>query len=144
MMSTQQILVVDDDKSIIKIVQAYLKQAGYTVLTAYNGTSAMHILYSEKPDLLILDLMLPDRDGWEITTSIRNDKRLATIPIIMLTARIEELLAQLARRLQLRRNTCPIRRRTHRGRNCGGMTCCNDIGSIRGYERVAAAKVQGG
>lgn len=89
-MTTQQILVVDDDKSIIKIVQAYLEQAGYGVLTAYNGTSAMHILRSEKPDLLILDLMLPDRDGWDITSSIRNDKWLATTPIIMLTARVDD------------------------------------------------------
>jgi len=84
-MSDQRILVVDDDKSIIEIVQAYLEQAGYSVLTAYNGTSAMDTLRREKPDLLILDLMLPDRDGWDITRSIRHDKRLATTPIIMLT-----------------------------------------------------------
>jgi two-component system alkaline phosphatase synthesis response regulator PhoP len=89
-MSTQRILVVDDDKSIIEIVQAYLEQAGYSVLTAYNGTSAMHTLRHEKPDLLILDLMLPDRDGWDITSSIRHDKQLATIPIIMLTARVDD------------------------------------------------------
>lgn len=89
-MSTQRILVVDDDKSIIKIMQAYLEQAGYVVLTANSGTSAMHTLHKEKPDLLILDLMLPDRDGWDITRSIRNDKRLATIPIIMLTARVSD------------------------------------------------------
>ena len=89
-MSTQQILVVDDDKSIIEIVQAYLEQAGYGVLTATNGTAAMNILHSEKPDLLILDLMLPDRDGWDITSTIRNDKRLAMLPIIMLTARVND------------------------------------------------------
>lgn len=79
-MSTQKILVVDDDKSIIKIVKAYLEQAGYSVLNAGDGASAMHILRSEKPDLLILDLMLPDRDGWDITRSIRHDKRLAITP----------------------------------------------------------------
>lgn len=89
-MSSQKILVVDDDKSIIKIVRAYLEQAGFTVLAAYNGTSAMETMRSEKPDLLILDLMLPDRDGWDITRSIRNDKRLATTPIIMLTARVDD------------------------------------------------------
>jgi len=89
-MSMQQILIVDDDKSIIKIVQAYLEQAGYGVLTAENGTAAMHTLHREKPDLLLLDLMLPDRDGWDITRSIRNSKKLAAIPIIMLTARIED------------------------------------------------------
>ena len=87
-MGTQQIPVVDDDKSITKIVKAYLEQAGYRVLVAFDGESAMHTLLSEKPDLLILDLMLPDRDGWDITNSIRNDKRLAATPIIMLTARV--------------------------------------------------------
>ena len=89
-MSTQRILVVDDDRSIIKIVQAYLEQAGFSVLTAVDGTSAMHALRHENPDLLILDLMLPDRNGWDITSSIRNDKRLAKIPIIMLTARVDD------------------------------------------------------
>ena len=58
-------------------------------MTADNGTSAMHTLRHEKPDLLILDLMLPDRDGWDITRSIRQDKRLSAIPIIMLTARVD-------------------------------------------------------
>jgi two-component system alkaline phosphatase synthesis response regulator PhoP len=89
-MSNKRILIVDDDKSIIEIVQVYLEQAGYGVLTANNGTSAMHTLRREKPDLLILDLMLPDRDGWDITRSIRKDKRLASTPIIMLTARVED------------------------------------------------------
>ena len=89
-MKTHQILVVDDDKSIIEIVRAYLEQAGYNVLSADNGTSAMNILRSEKLDLLILDLMLPDRDGWDITRSIRQDKRLSAIPIIMLTARVDD------------------------------------------------------
>jgi two-component system alkaline phosphatase synthesis response regulator PhoP len=89
-MKTHQILVVDDDKSIVEIVRAYLEQAGYSVLTANNGTSAMHTLRHEKPDLLILDLMLPDRDGWDITRSIRQDKRLSAIPIIMLTARVDD------------------------------------------------------
>ena len=89
-MKTHQILVVDDDKSIIEIVRAYLEQASYNVLTADNGTSAMNKLRSEKPDLLILDLMLPDHDGWDITRSIRHDKRLSAIPIIMLTARVDD------------------------------------------------------
>lgn len=89
-MRNQQILVVDDDKSIINIVQAYLEQAGYSVLAASNGTIAMNILHEKRPDLLILDLMLPDRDGLDITRSIRQDKRLATTPIIMLTARVED------------------------------------------------------
>lgn len=89
-MNTQTILVVDDDKSIIEIVQAYLEQAGYSVLSATNGTSAMDTLRRERPELLILDLNLPDRDGWDITRDIRNDRHLASTPIIMLTARVDD------------------------------------------------------
>jgi DNA-binding response OmpR family regulator len=89
-MSKQQILVVDDDKSIVKVVRSYLEQAGYTVQTAYDGESALHALRSAKPDLVVLDLMLPDRDGWEITRLIRSDATLGAMPIIMLTARVED------------------------------------------------------
>lgn len=89
-MSKQQILVVDDDKSIVKVVRSYLEQAGYMVQTAYDGESALHALRSEKPDLVVLDLMLPDRDGWEITRLIRSDATLGAMPIIMLTARVED------------------------------------------------------
>ncbi len=84
------ILVVDDDQTIVEVVEAYLRQAGYEVLIAYNGSKALHILRREKPDLLVLDLMLPDYDGWEITRIIRSDAILAPIPIIMLTARVED------------------------------------------------------
>lgn len=89
-MSKQQILVVDDDKTIVKIVRGYLEQAGYGVLTAYDGETAVHTLRREAIDLLILDLMLPDRDGWDITCYIRGDARLAAMPIIMLTARVDD------------------------------------------------------
>lgn len=87
---TQRILVVDDDKSIVKILTAYLEQSGYQALTAYDGEMAMHQLRRERPDLVILDLMMPHRDGWEVTRIIRSDKTLAATPIIMLTARIED------------------------------------------------------
>ena len=63
----QRILVVDDDKSIVKVVRGYLEQAGYQVLTAGDGETALHMLRRERPDLVVLDLMLPDRDGWEVT-----------------------------------------------------------------------------
>jgi two-component system alkaline phosphatase synthesis response regulator PhoP len=89
-MSKQRILVVDDDKSIVKVVRSYLEQAGYEVRVAYDGATALHSLRSEKPDLLVLDLMLPDRDGWEITRTIRADAALGATPIIMLTARVED------------------------------------------------------
>jgi DNA-binding response OmpR family regulator len=67
-MTGQRILVVDDDREIVRLVRGYLEQAGYSVLEAYDGETAMHTLQSERPDLLLLDLMLPDRDGWDITS----------------------------------------------------------------------------
>jgi two-component system alkaline phosphatase synthesis response regulator PhoP len=89
-MSKQRILVVDDDKEVVRLMRAYLEQAGYEVLPAYDGETALHTLRREKPDLVLLDLMLPDRDGYDITRLVRADPNLAHIPIIMLTARVED------------------------------------------------------
>jgi two-component system alkaline phosphatase synthesis response regulator PhoP len=88
-MATQRILIVDDDKEVVRLMRAYLEQAGYEVFVAYDGETAVHNLRREKPDLLLLDLMLPDRDGWDITRLVRSDPTLANIPIIMLTARVD-------------------------------------------------------
>lgn len=90
-MRKQQILVVDDDKEVVRLMRAYLEQAGYEVLTAYDGETAVHNLRRENPDLVLLDLMLPGMDGWEITRLMRSDVNLATIPIIMLTARVDDI-----------------------------------------------------
>ena len=87
---TQRVLVVDDDKEIVRLMRAYLEQAGYQALAAYDGESALHVLRREHPDLVVLDLMLPDRDGWDITRLVRSDAALARTPIIMLTARVED------------------------------------------------------
>lgn len=89
-METQRILVVDDDPEIVRVIRTYLEQAGYIVQVAYDGETALHWLRRERPDLVLLDLMLPKRDGWEVTRLIRGDADLAMIPIIMLTARIED------------------------------------------------------
>jgi two-component system alkaline phosphatase synthesis response regulator PhoP len=89
-MPTQRILVVDDDKEVVRLMRAYLEQAGFEVLAAFDGETALHNLRREKPDLLLLDLMLPDRDGFDITRLVRADPTLAHIPIIMLTARVED------------------------------------------------------
>jgi two-component system, OmpR family, alkaline phosphatase synthesis response regulator PhoP len=86
----QRILVVDDDKSIVKVLAGYLEQAGFAILVAHDGEAALHMLRRERPDLVILDLMMPKRDGWEVTRIVRTDKDLASTPIIMLTARFED------------------------------------------------------
>ena len=85
-----RILVVDDDREIARLLRGYLEQDGFEVLVAYDGESALHMLRQERPDLLLLDLMLPGRDGWELTRLIRGDATLAATPIIMLTARVED------------------------------------------------------
>ncbi|RIK38652.1 MAG: DNA-binding response regulator [Chloroflexi bacterium] len=87
---TQRILVVDDDREIVRVVRAYLEQAGYQVLSAFDGEMTLHAIRHDHPDLVVLDLMLPDRDGWSITQTIRGDARLAALPIIMLTARVDD------------------------------------------------------
>lgn len=86
----QRILVIDDDKEIVRLLRGYLEKAGFEVLVAYDGETAVHTIRREKPDLLLLDLMLPDMDGWDITRLVRNDSNLMAIPIIMLTARVED------------------------------------------------------
>jgi two-component system alkaline phosphatase synthesis response regulator PhoP len=86
----QRILVVDDDRDIVRLMCAYLERSGYEVLTAYDGETALHMLRRERPDLLLLDLMLPGRDGMDVTRVVRGDISLAALPIIMLTARVED------------------------------------------------------
>ena len=85
----ERILVVDDDREIVRLLRASLEQVGYEVLAAYDGETALHTLRRERPDLIVLDLMLPDRDGWDVTRVMRSDNSLAQTPIIMLTARVE-------------------------------------------------------
>ena len=86
-MSEPTILVVDDEPSIREVVSIYLGRAGYRVLVAEDGQTALEILEQEPPDLVVLDLMLPEVDGLEITRHLRAG---GDIPIIMLTARREE------------------------------------------------------
>ena len=82
-----RVLVVDDDPGIVKLVRAYLEQAGFDVLAAYDGKKAMQIARHERPDLVILDLMLPEMDGWDVCRALRKE---SDVPVIMLTARVEE------------------------------------------------------
>ncbi len=89
-MTQKTILLVDDDHEIIKTTLHYLEQAGYEVLVAYNGVDALTTVRDYLPDCIVLDVMLPDLDGWEILRCIRKQTKTATIPVIMLTARIEE------------------------------------------------------
>lgn len=81
------ILVVDDEFPIIELIQYTLKKEGFAVLTAEKGSRALELARTEKPDLIILDLMLPDMGGFDICRILRNDDSTAHIPIIMATAK---------------------------------------------------------
>jgi two-component system, OmpR family, alkaline phosphatase synthesis response regulator PhoP len=85
---TPNILVVEDESSIASFVSLYLKNAGYGVRTASNGTDALAQVAQEMPGLIVLDLMLPDIDGIEVTKRIRQT---SDVPILMLTARDEDV-----------------------------------------------------
>jgi DNA-binding response OmpR family regulator len=81
------ILVVDDESKIVRLTRDYLEHAGFKVLAAYDGKSALAAARSEKPDLIVLDLRLPQMDGLDVTRALRKE---SDVPIIMLTARSEE------------------------------------------------------
>ncbi|HTP11028.1 MAG TPA: response regulator transcription factor [Anaerolineae bacterium] len=83
----QKILVVDDELDIVKVVRAYLEQSGFRVTSASDGEQALATFRYERPDLIVLDLNLPKRDGLDVCRVIRRE---SNVPIIMLTARVEE------------------------------------------------------
>jgi len=87
-MSDKTILVVDDERNIVELVKLYLGNEGYAVETAYNGREALRKFSQQPPDLIILDLMLPEVDGYEVCRQIRRESR---VPIIMLTARGDDI-----------------------------------------------------
>jgi two-component system alkaline phosphatase synthesis response regulator PhoP len=88
---SKTVLVVDDETQIVEICRDYLTAAGFTVLTATDGTRGLAVARHERPDLIVLDLMLPGLDGLDVCRELRRDSSgLAAVPIIMLTARVEE------------------------------------------------------
>jgi len=84
---TARILVVDDDPKAVKLVSRHLESAGFTADKAYGGAEAIALARTDKPDLLILDLMMPEVSGFDVVTALNTDSRTREIPIIILTAR---------------------------------------------------------
>ena len=86
----EKILIVDDEKDIVKMLDYNLKKEGYRTISCYNAEDALDLVASQHPDLIILDLMLPGMDGLEVCKTLKKEEKSARIPIIMLTAKTQE------------------------------------------------------
>jgi two-component system cell cycle response regulator DivK len=86
-MSKKRILVIEDNHDNYELVRFLLEQAGYEILGAFDGLSGVKIAQEEKPDLILLDLAIPELDGWEVAKQVRANPETQTTPIVALTAR---------------------------------------------------------
>lgn len=87
MSETQKILVVDDDEHILRSLSQYLELEDFNVVSASSGPEALKLFEQERPDLLVLDVMMPGMDGFQVLETLRKDPDTARVPVLMLTAR---------------------------------------------------------
>ncbi len=87
----KQILIVDDEQDILDLIKYNLESEGYTTLLARDGVHALNVAHSALPDLIILDVMLPGKDGWQVMRELRQSPETQHIPVIFLTARSSEI-----------------------------------------------------
>ncbi len=85
-----KVLVCDDERNIVRLIQVNLERQGHEVVTAYDGREALEKVASEKPQLILLDVMMPYVDGIEVLKSIRKNPETAKIPVIMLTVKAQQ------------------------------------------------------
>ena len=86
----KKILAVDDERHIVRLVQVNLERAGYQVVTAFDGREALEKVESENPDLVVLDVMMPYMDGFEVLQTLRKNQSTRDLPVIMLTAKAQD------------------------------------------------------
>jgi len=86
----RKILLVDDEQAILDLLGAMLRKNGYEIITALNGKTCLKKAHEEKPDLVILDVLMPELDGFEVCRMLKADAATKKIPVIMLTALIKE------------------------------------------------------
>ncbi len=94
---TEKILIVDDDIETLRLVGLMLQRQGFQIVAANNGTQAIAMARNENPDLIVLDVMMPDLDGYEVVRQLRKEKETSSVPIIMFTAKsqVEDKVAGL-------------------------------------------------
>jgi len=90
-MAGETILVVDDESNIVELAQMYLEQEGFRVQSAHDGAKALELIARQPPALMVLDLMLPEVDGWEVCRRVRPGKAAPDLRIVMLTARDDDV-----------------------------------------------------
>jgi two-component system alkaline phosphatase synthesis response regulator PhoP/two-component system response regulator VicR len=86
----KKILAVDDERHIVRLIQVNLERAGYQVVTAFDGPEALKKVESEKPDLVVLDVMMPKMDGFEVLKRLQANPETREVPVIMLTAKAQD------------------------------------------------------
>ena len=84
-------MVVDDEPDVVELVRLVLESGGYTVVTASNGREALEKVGKEMPDLILLDIIMPQMDGWEVYTNLKSSPKTRDIPVAMLTAKSESI-----------------------------------------------------
>ena len=86
----KKILIIEDEVELVEMVKMRLEASGYDVITAYDGKAGLEKAREEKPDIIILDLMLPKMDGYKVCGLLKKDARYAKIPIVMFSAKAQE------------------------------------------------------
>lgn len=85
-----KILVCDDERHIVRLIQVNLERQGYNVVTAYDGKEGLEKIKAERPNLVVLDVMMPYMDGFEVLKTLRKDPEFENLPVIMLTAKAQD------------------------------------------------------
>ena len=86
----RKILTCDDEKHIVRLIQVNLERQGYEVITAFNGAECLEKVKEDRPDLIVLDVMMPEMTGFEVLDALKQDPETESIPVIMLTARAQD------------------------------------------------------
>ena len=89
-MSKEKVLIIEDEKDIVKMLDYNLRKEGFRIFSANNGEDGLDMARRENPDLILLDLMLPEMDGLDVCKAVKNDAKTTHIPIIILTAKAQE------------------------------------------------------
>jgi two-component system alkaline phosphatase synthesis response regulator PhoP/two-component system response regulator VicR len=85
-----KILVCDDERSIVRLIQVNLERQGWQVVTAYDGKEGLEKIMAEKPDICVLDVMMPYMDGFEVLKNLRREPSTQKLPVVMLTAKAQD------------------------------------------------------